>query len=258
MPATDLALLIDAARAAGAIALGHWRQQPKTWSKSDDTPVTEADLAVDRALHATLTAARPGYAWLSEESPDAPDRAAHERAFIVDPIDGTRSFAAGDEIWAHSLAVCEGGQITAAVVYLPVSDRLYAAARGQGATLNGTRLRVSARAGVAGASLAASRPVLNDRHWQGRAPAFDRRFHPALSFRMCLVAEGQVDAMLSFRETWEWDIAAGALLIAEAGGTVTDSRGGVLQFNSLSRQSRGILGAGPALHGDILACTAPG
>ena len=120
MPAADLPLLIEAAREAGRIARS-FNGAAKSWNKPGDAgPVTEADLAVNDMLEERLLAARPGYGWLSEETQDTPERLAREKVFIVDPIDGTRSFVEGDDSWAHSLAVAENGIVTAGVVFLPM------------------------------------------------------------------------------------------------------------------------------------------
>jgi myo-inositol-1(or 4)-monophosphatase len=140
-PEADLALLIDAARTAGDIARQHFRSDPEIWTKSDDSPVTEADIAIDRVLRTDLLKARPDYGWLSEETEDDPARLSTDRAFIVDPIDGTRAFIEGETSFAHSLAVVDRGEVTAGVVYLPMKDKLYAAARGLGATLNGDAIQ---------------------------------------------------------------------------------------------------------------------
>jgi len=250
----DLDLLIEAARGAAEIARGHWRDDPETWHKADASPVTEADLAVDRFLRAHLQAARPGYGWLSEETPDVPAQRSGETTFIVDPIDGTRAFAAGEPTWAHALAVAHRGEITAGVVYLPLRDKLYAAEKGAGATLNGAPIRVSATARAEGASLLASRPVFDARHWKGGTPGFARAFRPALAYRMALVAEGRYDALLTLRPAWEWDIAAGSLLVTEAGGRATPPAGARPHgFNSATRQAPGYLAANPALHAAIAA-----
>ena len=120
MPEADLDLLIAAAQEAGQLALGYWRNRPREWDKGDGAgPVTEADLAVDARLRARLTAARPDHGWLSEESPDDGSRLGRRRLFVVDPIDGTRAFIAGETGWALALAVVEDGRVTAGVVHLP-------------------------------------------------------------------------------------------------------------------------------------------
>ena len=124
MPATDLELLEAAAREAGEIALKYWRDDPQVWDKGGDDPVSEADFAVDKHLHERLLAERPEYGWVSEETEDNTERLNAERVFIVDPIDGTRSFVAGQQTWAHSLAVAVNGTIVAGCVYLPARDKM--------------------------------------------------------------------------------------------------------------------------------------
>ncbi|MCZ4352234.1 3'(2'),5'-bisphosphate nucleotidase CysQ [Roseovarius aestuarii] len=252
MPATDLPLLIEAARAAGVIACGFTGATARRWDKADGAgPVTEADLAVNDALEAHLRGARVDYGWLSEESADDPERLHAARTFIVDPIDGTRSFIEGSRAWAHALAVAEQGVVTAAVVYLPMMDKLYAAAVGQGATLNGVPIHASSYAGVEGASLLAARPMMDPVHWRGAVPSFKRAHRPSLAYRLSLVAEGRFDAMLTLRRTWEWDVAAGDLILREAGALTSDRRGGRLRFNNAVPQVDGMVAANPKLHGAL-------
>lgn len=252
MPARDLTLLLDAAREAGEIAKKYWRNDPDTWDKGDGAgPVTVADLEVDKFLRTTLCSARPDYAWLSEETEDSPARFEAERVFIVDPIDGTRAFVAGQRTFAHSLAMVEKGQVTAGVVYLPLRDKLYAAELGCGATFNGQPVQVSKPDGMAGATVLAARPNFEPKHWIGGVPPIERHFRSSLAYRLSLVGEGRFDAMLTLRDSWEWDIAAGAFIAQEAGATVTDRRGEELQFNSALAKTRGVLVARDALHRDL-------
>ncbi len=244
----DLTLLPGVARAAGDIARPFWRAKARHWDKADGTgPVSEADLAVNTMLHDRLLSARPDHGWLSEESLDDPARLSRDRVFIVDPIDGTRAFIDGQAAWSHSIAIAEHGRIIAGVVYLPVLDKIYAAALGRGATLNDAPIRANATTDPDGATMLASRPVLDAHNWQ-LPPGVTRHFRPSLAYRMCLVAEGRFDAMLALRRTWEWDIAAGALIVTEAGGTVSDRRGAPLLFNNPVPQTDGTLSAAPVLH----------
>lgn len=248
MPETDLDLLVAAAREAGKIASGYFKDDPKTWDKGGGAgPVTEADLAVDAMLRSELTASRSGYAWLSEETEDDPRRLDAETLFIVDPIDGTRAFIEGSRTWSHSLAIANKGVVTDAVVYLPMRDKLYAASLGKGATLNGAPMRVS-EAALDGATLLANKWNMNAEYWQGTVPPVERHFRSSIAYRMALIAEGRFDAMITLRDSWEWDIAAGDLLIREAMGHVTDRQGAPLRFNNPRPQTKGVLAAGTVLH----------
>lgn len=251
--AEDLALLINAARGAADIARSFWQADQRSWTKADSSPVTEADVAVDKYLRESLLAARPDYGWLSEETPDDPDHRSGDITFIVDPIDGTRAFAAGERTWAHSLAIARNGRIETAVVHLPLRDKLYTATRGGGAFLNGRHLRVSDRTGTEGASLLASRAVFEPHFWgEGGVPGFKRAFRPALAYRLALVAEGRYDGLLSLRPVWEWDIAAGTLLVTEAGGVAGRPDRTAHCFNSPDRRAAGLAAANPELFAAIL------
>jgi myo-inositol-1(or 4)-monophosphatase len=253
LPAHDLALLTEAALRAGEIALGFWKKAPKAWDKGGGHgPVTEADLAVNDMLASLLCAARPGYGWLSEESEDGAGRQDTERVFIIDPIDGTRAFMAGEETFAHSLAVAEGGRVTAAVVYLPALDRLYTACDHGPALCDGQPIAASGRAGIEGASLLATAPSLAPQHWPGGVPEVKRSFRASLAYRLCLVAEGRFDGMVTLRDAWEWDIAAGVLICERAGVVVTDRTGGGIVFNAAHPQAAGVVAAAPGLHGALM------
>lgn len=251
--ADDLALLIDAARVAGKIALRYWKRNPKQWEKGDEGPVTEADIAVNDALQRQLRAARPEYGWLSEESPDDGARLETECQFILDPIDGTRAFIAGEDSFSHALAVTRGGEVVAGVVYLPAKDALYAATAEGLATLNGAPIAASAIAGFAGATILTPAANMTAQHWPGGVPDVKRSFRASVAYRLALVAEGRFDGMLSFRQGWEWDIAAGALICERAGATVSDAKGQRLRFNRPDPRANGLIAAGAGLHGALLA-----
>lgn len=254
MPAHDLALLTDAARSAGRIALRHWKRNPQVWDKGGEHgPVSEADLAVNDMLKTVLLAARPDYGWLSEETPDDAARLSCKSVFIIDPIDGTRAFIAGEETFAHSLAVANDGQITAAVVYLPAMDRLYTASVTAPPLCDGQPIAVSTRQVLTGADILTTKANLDPARWPGGIPDIHRSFRASLAYRLCLAAEGRHDGMLTLRDTWEWDIAAGSLIAARAGAVVTDQTGAALRFNSQGAQSAGVLALPPGLHADVLA-----
>ena len=254
MPVHDLPLLIDAARMAGRVATSFAGATAQRWDKPGGAgPVTAADLAVNDMLQSTLRLARPDYGWLSEETEDGADRLNADRVFIVDPIDGTRSFVEGSSTWAHSIAVAERGVVTAAVVYLPMRGKLYAAGLGQGATLNGVPIRASEECDVADMTVLAAKPAMIAEHWQKEtAPTFKRSYRPSLAYRLALVAEGRFDGMLTIRPTWEWDIAAGSLIVTEAGGGASDRSGASLIYNNPDPRFDGIV-AGSACGHALLA-----
>lgn len=259
MPARDLELLTRAARAAGEVVRPYFRNAPRQWDKGDGAgPVTEADLAVNDRLEQILRAARPDYGWLSEESPDTAARLSARRSFVIDPIDGTRAFIDGQDSFSHALAVVEDGRVLAAVVYLPIRDRLYTAAIDGPATCNAAPIAPTAQAETAGARILTGKPSLAPEHWRGGTrPAFQREFRPSIAWRLCLVAEGRFDGALSFRPAWDWDIAAGCLIAERAGATATTADGTPLRFNSATAQNAGLWVAPPRLHADLLSWMAP-
>lgn len=256
-PDDDLSLLIEAARIAGPIALRFWKRNPKVWQKGDESPVTEADHAVNEALHHHLQTARPAYGWLSEESPDDPARLTTEQVFILDPIDGTRAFIEGEDSFSHALAVAKGGMVTAGVVYLPALDRLFAATLNGPATLNGQPIHASSQTAIDGATILTPAVNLKPEFWPGGVPNVQRSFRTSVAYRLALVAQGRFDGMLSFRQGWEWDIAAGSLIAARAGAMVTDRHGETLRFNRPTPRADGLIAAAPGLHAALRARLSP-
>lgn len=254
----DLSLLTNAALSAGRIARQYFGAAPDMWDKPGGLgPVTEADIAVDNMLREELVAARPAYGWLSEETEDSPARLHADKVFIVDPIDGTRSFIEGSKTWAHSLAIAEHGEITAAVVYLPMLDKIYAATRGRGAFLNDARITASSVENLGDATVLGAKPTFEPWNWAGgNIPPVKRAFRSSLAYRMSLVGEGRFDAMLTLRATWEWDIAAGALIVTESGGHATDRRLMPLVFNNPGAQVNGIVAGGSFIHPTLGKCLA--
>ncbi|MBB5220218.1 myo-inositol-1(or 4)-monophosphatase [Amaricoccus macauensis] len=251
---TDASLLTEIVLEAGALALaradapGAVRDKP-----GGGGPVSEADIEVDRLMRARLLAARPDYGWLSEETEDGPERLSASRVFVVDPIDGTRAFLAGKPTWAISAAIVEAGEPTVGIVHMPALSKTYIAERGRGATRNGRPIAPSTRRELDGAEILANANQFEPDFWPGGVPAIERQFRPSIAYRLCLVAEGRFDAMLTFRPSWEWDIAAGALIAREAGALVTDEHGAPLAFNRADPRVAGIVTAPPPLHAALLA-----
>ena len=258
--AADLALLTAAAQGAGGIAARHFGQRLRIQEKTDGQgPVTEADIAVNDYLQQRLMAARPGYGWLSEESAplEGRGRLDAQAVFVIDPIDGTRALIDGQKSFAHALAVVMAGRPVAAVVHLPLMGLTYHAIAGRGAWLNDRPLQASGRGVVTGARVLAARPALDPQHWPGGVPLVQRHFRPSLAWRLALVAEGAFDAMLTLRKTWDWDIAAAALIAREAGVTVSDRYGAVPAFAGVDPRSDGIVAAAPGVHAGLMGRLLP-
>ena len=133
----DAALLEDVVREAGALALGLFRTELKSWIKGKSSPVSEADIAVNDLIEARLRAATPDYGWLSEESADDSVRLGKSLTWIVDPIDGTRAYLERRDDWSVSIALVANGMPVLGAVFAPASGEFFFATRGQGTRLNG-------------------------------------------------------------------------------------------------------------------------
>jgi myo-inositol-1(or 4)-monophosphatase len=227
--ADDLELLRSAAVAAGITAAGYFRKDIRTWSKSNASPVTEADFAVDALLHDLLCSARPAYGWLSEETEDDGSRLTAPRVFVVDPIDGTRAFIRGEDSWTISIAIVEGYAPIAGVIFAPARDELYWASRGGGAFLNGQPIERHHRSDR---NLVIPAPGAVHRELEAAGITYMRGASlPSLAYRLVQVARGVIDVAVARRGAQDWDIAAAALILLEAGIDFEDVCSGVPRFN---------------------------
>jgi histidinol-phosphatase len=214
--------MVDAARAGGAIALDHFRRGVAATLKPDRSPVTVADREAEQAIGERLRRDFPEHGLLGEETGASGPAGAR---FIVDPIDGTRNFVRGIPFWATLIALEEGGEVTAGVVYQPVSGDLHVCRRGAGAYLNGARLRVSAEPALDRAMLVHPSLTLlrGPDLWPGfvrliDATARQRGFGDFLCFTT--IAEGRAEIGIGLNVK-PWDLAPLRLLVEEAGGRFT-------------------------------------
>ncbi len=244
----DFELMREAAQDAAKLALTYWGRSIEKSRKADGSAVTEADHAVDALLAERLRGARPGYGWLSEESAEHSNRLEARRVWVVDPIDGTRAFIQGLDDWTVAVALVEDGVPVLAAVVNPVRGETFEARAGEGAFLNGRRIHVSERSVLAGAKLVVPDFFLKSSRWRRPWPTIKRVWANSLLYRFALVASSAADATFALKPKWEWDIAAGALLVQEAGGVMTDPCGLPFRFNSAEAKVPGFLAAGPKLH----------
>jgi myo-inositol-1(or 4)-monophosphatase len=220
--ADDLALIREAATEAAEIAMLHFRSHPQVWMKEGNSPVSQADLDVDNFLRDKLGKARPGYGWLSEESLRAPRAEGHGRTFVIDPIDGTRAFINGGDIWCVSIAVVEDGIAQAGVLECPVRGEVFSALRGGGSYCNGKSISVKPLARKP--LVAGPKAMLEAMPESFRQRVSTASYLPSLAYRIAMVAAGQIDATFVKPNAHDWDIAAADLILGEAGGMVLDER----------------------------------
>lgn len=242
--------LADAVAAAGAVALAMFRSEIRSWNKHNDSPVTEADIAVDRFLKERLAELAPDYGWLSEESADSPDRLTRRRIWVVDPIDGTRAFMAGGEDWAVSAALVEDGRPIAGALFAPATDELFVAAKGRGATRNGAKIAASGRPTLDGATISGPGFLLDRVSRKANVARMPRV--RSLALRLTRVATAELDLALASGNSHDWDLAAADLLVHEAGGALTGYDGAVLLYNAPVPRHSPLVCAGPYLHAPML------
>lgn len=250
--ADDLELALRAARAAGDAVMRAFRVEQEVRFKSPDQPVTEADLAADRALYRVLIGERPGYGWLSEETADSPERLKRQRVWVVDPIDGTNSFVAGRAEFAVCVGLVEGDRAVLGVVLNPATGETFHAVDGGGAFRNGEPIHVSDAAIPGNLRIAASRWEMKRGEFEAFADGWRVEPLGSTAYKMCRVAEGGAEAFVSRGPKAEWDVAAAVVIVREAGGRATRLDGAEPRFNQPEPQWQGIAASNGHVHDELL------
>ena len=256
-----LALLSEieaAAREAGAVALGHFRKGEKTAAqihyKHGGSPVTEADHAANAILLQRLHMSHPETGWLSEETEDTDERLTREAVFIVDPIDGTRAFIAGEANWTVCVALVVAGVPVAGVVFAPALDLVLSAAQGCGAHANGRML--TAIAEPTGAfRVTGPKPMID---WLAPriGPLIRLPRVASLAFRLAGVAIGEADLALASDNAHDWDIAASDIILREAGCALTGLHGEKPVYNRLDPVHPALIAGSDAVCQRVVAAAA--
>jgi myo-inositol-1(or 4)-monophosphatase len=250
--AADLDLIRSAAVEAGALAMEARDKGLKIWSKTGGSPVTSADLAVDRLLRERLLSARPDHGWLSEETADGSGRLERRRIFVVDPIDGTVAYMKGKPWWCVPIAVVEDGRPVAGVIHAPVLNETFDATLGGGARLTGRPITASDVTELDDAAVLADARLMEGPQWPEPWPPMRYEKRNALAYRMALVAAGAFDAAIALTPKWDWDVAAGALIAEEAGARVSDHHGRPWRFNRPDPRQASLVCSAPGLHPQII------
>jgi myo-inositol-1(or 4)-monophosphatase len=255
--ARELALARKAARAAGEILRGYWKREGlKVGSKGHDNPVTQADLEADGALKKLLRDPFPDYGWLSEETADSDDRLKCRHVWIVDPLDGTKEFITGIPEFSVAIALVEDGTPVLGVTFNPIKREMYWGARGIGCYLNTRPVRVSRTRTLKRATILASRSETRRGEWQVFQGMCKVSPTGSVAYKLAMVAAGKADATFTRSPKSEWDIASGAALVVEAGGTITDINGRAIVFNQRNVKLQGLIADNTLLH-DALMKVAP-
>ena len=214
----------ELARITGTVALRHYRTNLTVETKADGSPVTIADRAAEAAARAWVQSRFPQDGVLGEELGE--ERPGSARRWIIDPIDGTKSFVRGVPLWGSLVALCEGDRVLAGAAYFPAVDELVAAAPGAGCWWNGSRCRVSSVGTLRDATVLTTDERFPDRPeraagWQAlsRAASVSRSWGDCFGY--LLVATGRAEAMCDGTLS-VWDAAALQPIVEEAGGVFTD------------------------------------
>lgn len=221
-----LAVAVEAARAAGEVAMRYYRDGFEVSVKADLTPVTQADREAERVIAGVIGREFPGDGFLGEEFGARGDQG---RRWIVDPIDGTKNFVRHIPVWATLIALEEDGEVTVGVVHNPVTGELYAARRGGGAWLGDRRIRVSDVDDLSAAQFLHSGLGLVRRsgYWDGFVRLIDatgrqRGFGDYLGYGLLAEGKAEIYAEVDLKP---WDLAPCRILVEEAGGRFTDFEG---------------------------------
>ncbi len=218
--------------------------------KAGGDPVTEADERVDEVLRNLLPS--PSEGWLSEETVDDQARVEKRRAWVVDPLDGTREFVEGIPQWSVSIGLVEDGQPVAGGILNPATGQLVLGAVGHGVTLNGEPAAVSGRESLEGAVVLASNSEIRRGEWERFADSgIEVRPCGSVAYKLALVAVGLVDATWTLVPKNEWDVVAGVALVRAAGGISEPKHDPDRTFNRPSPLLQGLLAYPPQLQGAI-------
>jgi myo-inositol-1(or 4)-monophosphatase len=224
----------------------------ETEYKVGHDPVTEADRALDGALRKELL--RDGEGWLSEESVDDPVRLQRSRVWVVDPLDGTREFVQGIPEFCVSIGYVENGSPVAGGIYNPATDETFLGSVDSGVLYNGKPARPSQRKNLEGALVLASRSEVKRGEWKAfENSSLSVRPMGSVAYKLALISAGLADVTFTLTPKNEWDVVAGAALVASAGGFVSTLDKTSLTANRRDPLLSGLLACGPYLKNDLLA-----
>jgi myo-inositol-1(or 4)-monophosphatase len=224
----------------------------ETEFKAGHDPVTKADRAIDAALRANLL--RAGEGWLSEETVDNADRLDKRRAWVVDPLDGTREFVKGLPEFCVSIGFVENGKPVAGGIYNPATKETFLGSIDTGVLYNGKPARASQRTSLDGALILASRSEVKRGEWKPfENGSYKVQAMGSVAYKLALVSAGLADVTFTLTPKNEWDVVAGAALVLSAGGFVSTLEKTDLTANRRDPLLSGLLASGPFLKDELLS-----
>lgn len=240
-------LSFEAIKKAGEIALEYSKKEIGFEYKSKNQPVTEADILINNYLENFFQKHTPSFGWVSEESIDNKSRLQKDFFWCVDPIDGTRSFINKSSQYSISIALIKKNKPIFGIVYNPCTNQKFYAIKNNGAYCNGDRITVGKVNNLEKARIAISSSEYKE---------FDRKKLKfkniekigSIAYKIALVANGTIDATLSFTKKSDWDIAAASIILSEAGGKITSLSGEKIFYNSENLKIPSLISANVDIH----------
>lgn len=247
----ELQILIRAMRDAGRQILTTQTTGVIVGKKSNNDIVTQADLLANDILKTQLMKHFPDYGWLSEESVDDAHRLTCSKTWVVDPIDGTKEYAAGMPEYAVSVALVENGRPILASVYNPATEEFFYASKNGGTWFNDKRVYCADVKSSNEILILASRSEYARGEWDEIAKQYQVQQIGSIAYKLALVAAGKAHATFSLGPKSEWDVAAGVLLVTEAGGVATTTHQQEMLFNREKVLVDGIVATGKNINSEI-------
>lgn len=251
--ADEIKVLLEAIKEAGDAILLVQKKGVNVAHKANHDLVTEADIKANEILKKTLLSHFPKDGWLSEESVDDDTRMKRHRVWIVDPIDGTREFVQGIPEYAISVALVEEGIPLLSAIYNPAREELFYAVKGQGSWTGQQRIYCKSIPSGKNLLLLASRSEYARGEWKNIAMQFPVTQVGSIAYKLALIAAGEAQATFSLGPKHEWDIAAGVLLVTEAGGKVSTKWRERIKFNQKNTEIDSIVATAKENYEHILS-----
>lgn len=253
----ELKIAVEIAKEAGDVLLQYYNKELVVSSKENNTPVTDADIAVDHLIIKRLKE-NFSYSILTEESADDKNRLVSEFVWIVDPLDGTKDFIDKNGEFTVAIGLVRNSEVILGVVYRPTTKELYFAEKGKGAykEVNGEekRIMVSGVKSISEAKFLVSKSDARNYDFMDKIGAINRTRVGSSALRICKVAEGEYDGYFVLRSrVFEWDDCAPKIILTEAGGILTNVFGDSLLYNQedVSR-IKGIMANNGLLHKELI------